>query len=508
MTAATAIRHSTGGRAMVAEGMVLEALLGASLPGAALRGDGGVVITGVATDSRRVRRGDLFVAVPGSRADGGEFAAEAVARGAVAVVAARPLALPVPVAVTGDLRAAAADLAAAFHGHPARALRVVGVTGTNGKTTTTFLLRALLEAAGRRTGLLGTVEYRVGERVLPAAHTTPGPAELQGLMADLRDAGCSDLVMEVSSHALHQGRVRGLGFAAAVFTNLTGDHLDYHGTPEAYRAAKGLLFESLAPDAAACLNGADPATPWFAARTAARVIRWGFAADADVRAEEVRTGPDGVKFLLRTPDGAAPVESPLLGRHNVENLLAAAAAASGLGLPADVIAPGLASRTDVPGRLERVDDGSRGFRVLVDYAHTDDALRRVLENLRAVTPGRLVVLCGCGGDRDRTKRPRMARAMADGADVCVLTSDNPRTEDPLAILEEMRAGLPPGADALVIPDRREAIAVAVGLARAGDTVLLAGKGHEATQVLRDTTVPFDDREEARRALARAPRTPP
>jgi UDP-N-acetylmuramoyl-L-alanyl-D-glutamate--2,6-diaminopimelate ligase len=440
------------------------------------------------------------VAVSGVRADGAAFVDEAVRRGAVVVVTAGEGDAAVPVVRVPDARAAAADLAAAFHGHPARSLRIAGITGTNGKTTTSFLLHGLLETAGRPSGLLGTVEYRAGARILPAGNTTPGPVELQDLLAQMRDAGCGHAVMEVSSHGLHQGRTRGLDFEVAVFTNLTGDHLDYHGSMEAYRAAKGLLFESLKKDATACIHGSDPAADWFAGRTRARVLRFGAGTNMDIRAENVRPGPDGVRFLLVTPDGSAEVRSPLLGAHNVENLLAAAAAAHGLGLPVDAIAPGLASQSGVPGRLERVDDGVDGFRVLVDYAHTDDALRRVLENLRPITPGRLLVLGGCGGDRDRTKRPRMARAMAEGADEVILTSDNPRTEDPLAILEEMRAGLPPGATAEVIPDRRRAIEALVARARRGDTLLIAGKGHETVQITGHESAPFDDREEARRAL--------
>ncbi len=484
--------------------LLREALPGTPLP-AGLRGR----VASLATDSRRAGPWTLFLAIPGERADGAEFAADAVRRGATAVVAARPLRLPVPVVVVPDVRAAAADLAAVFHGRPAGALRVAGITGTNGKTTTAFLLQAALEGSGRPCGLLGTVEYRVGERRLPAANTTPGPVELQELFAGMRGAGCRFVAMEVSSHALVQQRVRGVPFAVAVLTNLTGDHLDYHGTMEAYRDAKGLLFSSLPPDGTACVNAADPAAEWFAARAPGRVLRYGILPRVDVGAEELRLGPGGLEFTLRTPDGKAAVRSPLLGRHNAENLLAAAAAAHALGLSPAEIAAGLALLRGVPGRLERVDDGTGGIAVVVDYAHTDDAVRRVLANLRPVTPGRLLVLGGCGGDRDRTKRPRMARAMAELADEVLLTSDNPRSEDPRAILEEMLAGVPASlaGRVSVIPDRRAAIAEAVGRARPGDTVLLAGKGHETVQVLRDRSVPFDDREEARRALA-APGTGP
>ncbi len=477
---------------------------------AAREGAAGIPVTSLASDSRTVRPGALFLAVPGVKEDGARFAADAVRRGAAAVVAERALDLPVPVVLVPDLRTAAADIAAAFHGRPALALASAGITGTKGKTTTAFLLHAVLAASGRTAGLLGTVEYRVGERVLPAPNTTPGPLELQALLAEMRAAGCTHAVMEVSSHALVQGRTRGVPFRAAVFTNLDRDHLDYHGTVEEYRAAKGRLFENLEPGATACINAGDPAASWFASRTppGVAVLTYGFGPRDDIRCEEPEVGPEGSSFVLCIDGERAPVRTPLLGRHNIENILAAAAGAHGLGLPVDVIAPGLATLSGVPGRLERVDGGSTGFRVLVDYAHTEDSLRRVLAFLRPVTPGRLLVLGGCGGDRDRTKRPRMARAMAEMADEAVFTSDNPRSEEPDAILAEMTAGLAPGAPVTVVADRREAIRLLVSRARPGDTVLIAGKGHETYQVLRSGTIPFDDREEARRVLREATGDPP
>jgi UDP-N-acetylmuramoyl-L-alanyl-D-glutamate--2,6-diaminopimelate ligase len=459
-----------------------------------------VPVTALAEDSRRVRPGTLFVAVPGVREDGARYAADAARRGAVAVVAERPLPIPVPTLVVGDARAAGADLAAAFHGRPAESLACVGVTGTKGKTTTTFLLQAALEGAGLRAGLVGTVEIRMGERRIPAAHTTPGAMELQSHLAGMVVEGCTHAVLEVSSHALAQGRTRGIPFRACVLTNLASDHMDYHGSAEAYRAAKARLFEEMPEDAVAAINDADANADWFAERARGRVLRYGFDARCAVRAEDPEVGPDGVGFTLRVPGGRARLRSPLLGRHNIENILAAAAGAHGLGLPVETLTSGLGRLAGVPGRLERVDGGDRGFRVLVDYAHTEDSLRRVLGFLRPVTPGRLLVLGGCGGDRDRTKRPRMALAMAELADEAVFTSDNPRTEDPDAILAEMAAGVPAGTPFTVIADRRAAIAALVGRARPGDTVLIAGKGHENTQDLGSRTVPFDDREEARRAL--------
>ncbi|MHC4922562.1 MAG: UDP-N-acetylmuramoyl-L-alanyl-D-glutamate--2,6-diaminopimelate ligase [Planctomycetota bacterium] len=485
----------------------LRSLLGDAGLSSGATADLPAAVCAVETDSRHVVPGTLFVAVSGVDQDGAAYVPDAVSRGAVAVIAERPLAADVPVVVVEDARAAAADLAAAYHGHPARSLRVAGITGTNGKTTTAWLLHGALEAAGRSSGLIGTVAYRVGERHLPAAHTTPGPVELQGLLAAMRDEGCSDTVMEVSSHALVQGRTRGVDFDVAIFTNLTQDHLDYHGSIEAYREAKAALFRGLSADSVACIHADDPHGDWFAKQTAARVKKYGIGADLEVGCEGLQSGPNGVEFTLKVGEERVAFSSPLLGRHNVENLLAAAAGAHGLGLPAELIASGLRKQPGVPGRLERVDDGSQGFRVVVDYAHTEDALRRVLGFLRPVTPGRLLVLCGCGGDRDREKRPRMARAMAEGADEAILTSDNPRSEDPGAILDEMKAGLPPGANATVVTDRREAIAEAVVRAQPGDTVLIAGKGHEAVQIIGPRRLPFDDREEARGAL-RALRSQP
>jgi len=500
--------RTMAGTAVAAPGRDLARLLAEAVPGARTPRGALPRITALAADSRRVLPGTLFLAIPGVKEDGARYAADAARRGASAVVAERPLTLPVPVVVVPDIRAAAAGLAAAFHGHPARALQTAGVTGTKGKTTTAFLLHAVLARAGLRPGLLGTVEYRVGERRLPAPNTTPGPLELHALLAAMRDEGCRHAVMEVSSHALVQQRVRGIAFRVGILTNLDRDHLDYHGTWEAYREAKGLLFSSLGEDAVACVNDDDGSADWFASRTRARVLRYGFGPKAQIGCEDLELGPEGSTFTLRLEGRRFPVRTLLLGRHNIENLLSAAAGALGLGLPADALAPGLASLSGVPGRLERVDDGTRGFRVVVDYAHTADSLRRVLGFLRPVTPGRLLVLGGCGGDRDPTKRPLMAAAMAELADEAVFTSDNPRTEDPLAILREMTAGVPPEAPVTVVPDRREAIRRVVSRARPGDTVLLAGKGHETCQVLGDRTVPFDDREEARRALRSLPVAPP
>lgn len=460
-----------------------------------------IPVAGIADDHRKVRPGFLFVARRGASRDGAAFVPEAARRGAAAVVAQSPveadglLVIRVP-----DAASALAALADAFLGRPARALTLVGITGTNGKTTTAFLVRSILEAAGIPAGLVGTVVYRVGAAELPSEATTPGILRLREILAAMRDAGLKACAMEVSSHALAQGRVRGIPFSAAVFTNLARDHLDYHGTPEEYGRAKGRLFESLPPGAAAVLNARDPASGEYARRTGARVVRYGFEDGLEVSARILEMDGGGMVLSISDGQGAARVESALVGRHNAENVLAAAAAARAVGVPWTAVAAGARAVPAVPGRLEPVDEG-QPFRVLVDYAHTEDGLRKVLEALRPVTRGRLLVLFGCGGDRDRSKRPAMGRAAAELSDGVYLTSDNPRSEDPRAILEEILAGGPFRVPLAVIPDRREAIGRAVREARPGDTLLVAGKGHETVQILSDRTVPFDDRAVVREALA-------
>ncbi len=472
----------------------------------------------VVGDSRAVEPGDLFVARPGFRADGGRtdgarFAREAAARGAVAVVAEAPSEgdLGVPVVVVDDASAALGRLCARRLGDPSRDVAVVGVTGTNGKTTTAFLTHWLLEASGRPASLLGTVCNRVGGRVTPATMTTPGAEPLQAALAATRDAGHRHLVMEVSSHALDQGRTAGTRFACAVFTNLTRDHLDYHGSLEAYGEAKARLFTGLDADAVAVLNAGDAFARGLARRTRARVVRYAWSApgapapggDVDVAAEVLGWGLEGTRARLRLGGWSGPAHLPLVGAFNVENALAAAAAAWALGLAPEQVRAGLEASQGVPGRLEAVGDGGgRAPAVLVDYAHTPDALERVLEALRPLCPGRLHVVFGCGGDRDRGKRPLMGRAVERWADVAWVTSDNPRSEPPAAIIADVLGGLAAPERARVVAEREAAIAAAVREARPGDLVLLAGKGHEQTQVAAGRVVPFDDRAVARAALAR------
>jgi UDP-N-acetylmuramoyl-L-alanyl-D-glutamate--2,6-diaminopimelate ligase len=488
------------------------------IQGTGARGDVGADpdVSRVTGDSREVGPGTVFFALPGARADGHDFAAEAASRGAVAIVAERPVACgPAVLLLAPSARRAMAVAAANFHGRPGDRLAVAGVTGTNGKTTVTYLAEACARAADVPVGVIGTVTHRFPGVERPASHTTPESTAIQALLAEMRDAGARLALLEVSSHALAQERVAGMRFAAAGFTNLTRDHLDYHGDMESYFAAKRRLFaEHLAEGGVAVVNARDP----WGARLAdqlgpgRRVWRYGTRAADALRAEDVTIGLDGIRARFVTPAGAFDVCSPLVGAHNVENLLCAAGLALALKLPADAVARGLSSSLGAPGRLERVD--GRGIALFVDYAHTDDALVRALAALRALSPRRLVCVFGCGGDRDRGKRPLMGRAAAEGADLVVVTSDNPRTEDPAAIIAEIvpgveATGLAPlspaaardGARGFVVePDRRAAIALAIASARPGDAVLVAGKGHEDYQIVGTEKRFFSDREEARRAL--------
>jgi UDP-N-acetylmuramoyl-L-alanyl-D-glutamate--2,6-diaminopimelate ligase len=464
------------------------------------------VVRQVTADSRKVRSGAVFVAVPGTAVDGARYAAEAVERGAVAVVSERRLDLPEEVVqvTVPDARAAIGDLAAAFHGHPSRDMTVVGITGTNGKTSTSLILRSIFECAGHPTAVFGTILYEIGARKIPATTTTPDPESLLAYLREARDAGIRHAVMEVSSHALVQKRIRPVEVSVGVFTNLAPEHLDYHRSLAEYRAAKALLFEGLAPSAAAVLNAEDAATPHIEARSrAGRTIRFGTTEPADVRASEIRCDTHGISFFLHLPNGGeAEIRSPLLGRVNVLNCLAAAAAAHTLDISLGDIRDGIASMRTVPGRLEPVDAG-QPFTVLVDYAHTDHALRNVLESIRSFAAGRrIITVMGCGGDRDRLKRPRMGRAAVSLSHHVVVTSDNPRTEDPMAIIQDIRQGLTGHTNFEIEPDRRKAIAKAIAAAGRTDIVLVAGKGHETYQIVSGVVLPFDDRQVVREEIGR------
>jgi len=457
-----------------------------------------VVVTGIAYRADHARPGDVFYCVPGFAFDGHDFAADAVRKGAVALVTSRRLDLQVPQAVVSDVRTALAVGAARLHGHPSRSLDVVGITGTNGKTTTAYLVDSVLRAAGRVTGLIGTVETRVAGQRQDSARTTPESADLQALLARMRDGGVEAVSMEVSSHAIDLKRVAGVRFAVAAFTNLTQDHLDYHHTIEEYWSVKRRLFTE-ADVGARVVNIDDPYGLELARETGAE---WtvGRHPDARVRATDERPGPRSSVFVLRTPFGDVAVTLPLAGAYNVSNALVTAGCGLALGIDPGTIATGLEAAPQVPGRLERIDAG-QPFTVFVDYAHTPDSLTKALGAVRAVTPGRVIIVFGCGGDRDPDKRSLMGRAAGEGADEIVLTSDNPRSEDPVGIILQIEDGLRDSDTSYAVEvDRRAGIARAVGLAVPGDSVLIAGKGHEDYQIFADRTVHFDDREVAREEL--------
>lgn len=476
-------------------------------PAARLRdGSAAAEIAGLAYDSRAVRPGFLFCALPGEKTDGGQFAEEAIRRGAVAVLHQNGLRLPRGTAdvAAPDARAAMADLAAEFYGHPSAELPVVGVTGTNGKTTVAYMIREILRAAGRECGLIGTIQYEYGGRQIAAARTTPEAPDLQRMFAEALAAGCRAMAMEVSSQGLAAGRLRGTRFAAAVFTNLSVDHLDFHQTMEAYFDAKKRLFDLLPPAAPAIVNVDDPYGRRLAAEPglAGRLTTFGIGPEAAVRAADLRLSETSSAFRAIGPWGETPVELAFAGRFNVMNALAALAVCGGFGVPPETMAAALGRMGPVPGRLERIPDPA-GRHVFVDYAHTEDALRSVLQTLRETASGRLICLFGCGGNRDRSKRPRMGAAVSEFADFAVLTSDNPRHEDPQAILADVLAGMDRARPHLVEPDRTAAIRAALREAGAGDVVLIAGKGHEPYQEVAGRMLPFDDREIAREILAAA-----
>ena len=464
-------------------------------------------VVGLEYDSRRVEKDFVFFAFPGSRVDGGTFATDAVARGACAIVSESPR----PEEFAGlwieveHGRHALAVSSRNFYQKPDERVAFTGVTGTNGKTTTTYLIDAMLRAAGKTTAMIGTIEYRMAGEARPAPNTTPESLDVMRLASELERRGGSHLTMEVSSHALALGRVYGFGFHTAVFTNLTRDHLDFHGTMEEYAAAKRLLFQPLeAKDAQgprwAILNADDPASAEMAPSGGANVVRYGLRKSADLRAENVRSSFEGLAFDAVYRGERHAVSSPLVGRINISNILAALGVGISYGIPVAEASQGVATCTGVPGRFERVDEG-QPFLVAVDYAHTDDALRNAIQMARELATGRVLTLFGCGGDRDRTKRPLMGMAAAELSDFVFLTSDNPRSEDPLDIMNDAKVGLSRfDTPHIAEPDRERAIRKALEMARPGDLVLLAGKGHETYQILKDQTIHFDDRETARRIL--------
>lgn len=482
-------------------------------------------VSGIAHDSRHVKPGSLFVAVRGYHSDGHQFIPQALEQGAVAVVVERrdPAAAAAGTAqiIVEDSRNALALLSAAFYRHPSQRLKLIGVTGTNGKTTTTYLVKAIIEASGQVAGLIGTIDYRVGDRIYPAPNTTPESPDLQRLLAEMVDAGAGHCIMEVSSHALELGRTAACTFTAAAFTNLTQDHLDFHSDMDAYFRAKLRLFTSLTAGRHAVINLDDPRAGDVINATQATVITTGMTDRAVVHPSgPIEHGIRGLAFEAATPSGTVFIESPLVGRHNISNILTAIGIGTALGFGTDVIARGIKNMKAVPGRMETVDEG-QAFGVVVDYAHTEDALVRLLESVRGIAEKRVITVFGCGGDRDRTKRPRMGAAALSGSDVVIVTSDNPRTEDPLSIIREVEAGMlggkrmpPPQGRSLpgtgktpyyIVPDRREAIALALRIAEPGDIVVVAGKGHEDYQIIGNVRSHFDDRETAREEIRKRQR---
>jgi UDP-N-acetylmuramoyl-L-alanyl-D-glutamate--2,6-diaminopimelate ligase len=484
--------------------LMAEARVSACAPGGGINPE----IRGLAVDSRRVEAGYCFVALPGTRHDGHHFIGDAVARGASVIVAQADRGSPdashtIRVANT---HTAAARLAAAFYGvraaQRAHRLTLAGVTGTNGKTTVCTLLRAMLVADGKQAANFGTIDNHDGRRAAAATMTTMPPIEMCAALAEACGRGSTHAVLEVSSHALDQRRCAGLDFSVGIFTNLSRDHLDYHRDMPAYARAKRRLFDGLPQSATAVVCADDAQAETMLAHCPARALRYGLEAEGcDVRARHLAVDDAHTRFVLVLPDDEVAVATPLVGRHNVANILGAAGAAWSLGISTEAIAEGVASVVEVPGRMQAVSGGP--FRVFVDYAHTPDALVNVLRIAGGLTRGRVICVFGCGGDRDRGKRPAMAQAVAAGADLAIVTSDNPRGEDPRSIIDDTLAGFSPSARraALVEPDRAAAIAKAIALAEPEDTVLIAGKGHERVQVVGGRSIPFDDVEHARSALA-------
>lgn len=461
-------------------------------------------ICSIENDHRKVVPGSLFVCIEGYTVDGHDFAHAAVQNGAVAILAEKELALPVPVVVVKDTVRALAVLSDAFYRHPSHRLKMIGITGTNGKTTTTHIIEKILKDAGVKTGLVGTMYSKIDERTIQTKNTTPESLTLQKLFAEMVSEGVETTVMEVSSHALHLGRVHGVDFDIALFTNLTQDHLDYHGTMEEYAKAKGLLFAQLGntfhpqQPKFAIFNADDPMSSQYMQTTAAHILTFGIQKDADVMARNLQMSAKGTTFDLITAEGTTKVSIQMVGKFSVYNVLAAISVALASEIPLEQIVTSVEQMSGVAGRFELVDGGQQ-FTVVVDYAHTPDGLQNVLTTIQQFARQRIFVVVGCGGDRDKTKRPLMAKVACEYGTDAIFTSDNPRSEDPLQILKEMEAGVV-SERYISICDRREAIHYAVDKARAGDVILIAGKGHETYQIIGDEVFDFDDRLVAKEAI--------
>lgn len=480
-----------------------------------VNGDIEVEIKDIAYDSRKVKDGSLFIAIRGYNSNGHGYINDAIKRGAIAIVGEgfdgfTVHSSPFTVFITvPDSRRALALLSDKFYGHPSGTLKLIGITGTNGKTTTSYLIKSILEAAQKKVGLLGTINYIIGtDTILPASFTTPEALELQGFLKDILAGGAEYAVLEVSSHSLALQRVAGCEFEAALFTNLSQDHLDFHGTMEEYFRSKSKLFDQLRPNGIAVINIDSPEGRILAKGLKGNILSFGISEEADLKASDIKSGIRGLSFEIKWLGGMIKIESPLVGTHNVYNILASAGVALGLGIPSSMIIEGIARVKGVPGRFEKIDEG-QDYTVVVDYAHTEDALRKVLMAARDLiakeaqkTRGKIITVFGCGGDRDRGKRPKMGEAACNLSDFVIITSDNPRSEDPLGIIKEIEKGITEVglSNYTIIPDRREAIGKAIEIAEKGDLVVIAGKGHEDYQIIGEKRYPFDDREVAREMI--------
>jgi len=491
------------------EEMTLKELL-KGVPCIHLAGRIGIPIEGVSYHSRKTGKGHLFVALRGDNFDGNDFIPEAVERGAVAIVSeqkAIPIGSKLSWVIVNNARQALAIISGNFYRQPSQRLYLIGVTGTNGKTTVTYLVESIFQQARRKIGRLGTIDYRIGDRLVEAERTTPEPPDINRYLAEMVESGCKACVMEVSSHSLDMERVYGCDFDVAVFTNLTREHLDFHRSMERYFSSKRKLFEYLEnkESGVAVLNLGDPKGRELQRGLKMRSITYGWQFPANITAEDYQSSINGLQATIKTPKGSLRVSSPLIGRGNLSNILAAVGVGMAAGIPLSDISQGIACVSPIPGRFELVKEG-QDFTVMVDYAHTDDALKNLLESVREVTKGRVITVFGCGGDRDPSKRPLMGAQAVKLSDIAIVTSDNPRSEDPLQIIREVEVGIESigvkkGAH-LVIPDRREAIKRAIDEARPRDTVVIAGKGHEKYQIIGDKVIPFDDREVARQFISK------
>jgi len=461
-----------------------------------------VEITGITNDSRKVGPGYIFVAIKGHKADGHNFIKKALESDAQAVVSEKRFALnqKIPQIIVRNTRKALSSLSCYFYNNPSQKINVVGVTGTNGKTTTTFLTKSIIEKAGYKVGLIGTINYQIGEKIIPSQATTPESVELQGLIAEMVAAKMKFAVMEVSSHSAVQHRIEDISFKTAVFTNISAEHMDYHKTITNYLDAKIGLFKNLTRDSFAILNADDEFSKYFADKTSAKILWYGIKNNADIKAEICRESTSNTMIKLRCSGMEIDVKIPFMGLHNVYNSLASVANAISLGFELDVIKAGIEDAPVVPGRLEAV-PCKRGFKVVVDYAHTPHALETVLHSLKNLVKGRILLVFGCGGDRDKEKRPMMGKIANENSNIFWITNDNPRSEDPLSIIEDIKAGIKPGRTFYIQTNRKKAIEEAIAEAKSGDLVLIAGKGHERYQIIKDTRIPFDDREVVKKTLS-------